>query len=284
MTARILALLALLLLASPATVTADAKHMLPWCHGDQRASTRPPDLPPSLVSPQACRARASSMQRARVLPAPGSAAPAPAPQGFGYHHLGVTTVTKWSGILARLEVGDPAARAGTFDFLASRLMAKGDTPDGLAWLEAGWAETGWDGDGRQRVYTYDTNRDAWAFYQQYEIKPGDRIWMFVQTEQTGPAPAWQAWLWWGDAWHLLTSQQLPLTERATIEQYVEVHTETNFAVPRLHVDNVQLKDGPSGAMTYWTDHVTTAGGPPTTAYCLDWLKRFDTWAAGTCSP
>lgn len=269
-TARIPALLALLLLASPASVNADAKHRLPWCRGDQRASTRPPVAPPSLDSPLACRARASSTQRARAVPAPG------------YHHLGATTSKAWSGILARLEVSDPGVRAGTFDFLATRVMAKGETPDGLVWLEAGWAETGWDGAGKQRVYTYDTNRDAWAFYQQYEVKPGDRLWIFVQTEQAGPTPAWQAWLWWGDAWHLLTSQQLPLTERATIEQYVEVHTDTPFDVPRVHIDNVQLKDGPAGAMTYWDERVTTAPGASTGTYCLEWIKRHDTWAAGNC--
>jgi hypothetical protein len=244
---------------------------LPWCKGDQRASTRPPVAPPSLTSPGACRARVSSLQRTRAIPAPG------------YHHLGATTTTGWSGVLARLEVGDPGVRAGTFDFLATRVMAKGETPDGLAWIEAGWAETGWDGAGKQRIYTYDTNRDAWAFYSQYEVKPGDRFWIFMQTEQDIPTPIWQAWLWWSDAWHLLTSQQLPLTGRAKIEQYVEVHTENPFPVPPVQVDNVQLKDGPTGAMTYWNEKIATAPGLPSPNYCLTWIHPYDTWRAGDCN-
>ncbi len=244
---------------------------MPWCRGDQQASTRPPVAPPSYDSPGACRARVSSTQRTRAIPAPG------------YHHLGATTVAGWSGALARLKVADPGVRPGTFDFLATRLMAKGETPDGLAWLEAGWAETGWDGAGRQRVYTYDTNTDAWAFYGQYEVKPGDRFWIFLQAQEESAHPAWQAWLWWGDAWHLLTSQPLPITGHAKIEQYVEVHTENPFPVPSVLVDNVQLKDGPAGRLTYWDNQVATAPGLPTTSYCLEWINRFDTWSAGDCT-
>lgn len=210
------------------------------------------------------------MQRAKAVPAPG------------YHHLGATSSGTWSGVLARLEVVDPGVRANTFDFLATRVMAKAETPDGTEWLEAGWAETGWDGNGKQRLYTYDTNRDSWAFYDQYEVKPGDRLWIYLQTEQEGATPAWQAWLWWGNGWHLLTSQVLPLTGRAKIEQYVEVHTDKPFEVPKLRVDNVSLKDGPLGPLVYWDERVATAPGTSADGYCLNWITRYDNWTAGSC--
>lgn len=203
----------------------------------------------------------------------------PAP---GYHHLGATTTGKWSGVLGRVEVVDPAVRPDTFDFLATRFMAKADVPGGVAWLEAGWTETGWAGKGQQRIYSYDTNRQSWVFYDEYQLKPGDRLWIYLQTEEAGERPAWHAWLWWGDKWNLLTTQNLPIGDRAMIEQYVEVHTEQPFQVPKLRVDNIALKDGPAGELKYWESQVPTQPGMTSGGYCLTWTTRYDDWVAGTC--
>jgi hypothetical protein len=243
---------------------------MPWCETGQPAPTRAPDSSPSLSAPDACRARVSQVQRSAAVPSPG------------YHHLGATTSSRWSGVIARFEVADPAVRQGTYDFLAGRVMAKADTPDGIEWLEAGWTETGWTGSGKQRIYTYDTNRDAWVFYDQYAITPGDRVWVYIQTEQDAPKPAWQAWLWWGDKWNLLTSQELPLTGRAKMEQYIEVHSDTAFQVPQVRVDNVSLKDGVAGPLVYWDSKIPTAPGASAGGYCLNWINRYDAWSAGTC--
>lgn len=199
-----------------------------------------------------------------------------------YHHLGAGTTGEWSGIVARLTVRDPGVRAGTHDFVATRLLAKRESESGLAWLEAGWAETGWAGGNKQRVYTYDTNRRAWAFYDQFALTPGDQIWISVQAAKDG---VWEAWLWWRDRWQLLTSQRLPMGGRAQVEQYVEVHVDgvTAIDVPRITVDNVQVKDG--DVLRYWRpDAVPTASGGGSGGYCLDWTTRFDTWTAGTCTP
>jgi len=265
---RIPLVLSIALMALP--VASSGNQTMAWCRGDQKSSTHPPVEPPSLRSPKVCRAHVSLTQHAVVVPTPG------------YHHLGATTAGGWSGVLARFEVVDSQVRPGTFDFLAARVMAKADTGKGIAWLEAGWTETGWGGDGRQRIYTYDTNGDAWSFYDEYDIKPGDRIWIYLQTEQDGPTPAWQAWLWWGDEWHLLTSQALPLTGSARIEQYAEVHTDDPFEVPSLHVDNVALKAGPRGALRPWDASVPTGAGVSNGPYCLDWTDKYSTWSAGTC--
>ncbi|GAA4692353.1 hypothetical protein [Phytohabitans rumicis] len=197
-----------------------------------------------------------------------------------YHHLGAGTTGEWSGVLARLTVRDPGVRTGTHDFVATRLMAKRESDGRLTWLEAGWAETGWAGGDKQRVYTYDTNRQAWTFYDQYALAPGDQIWISIQAARDG---VWEAWLWWRERWQLLTSQRLPMGARAQVEQYVEVHTDGAGAidVPRIAVDNVQVKDG--DALRYWRqDDVPTASGGGSGAYCLDWATRFDTWTAGTC--
>jgi hypothetical protein len=162
-------------------------------------------------------------------------------------------------------------------------MAKAQTTDGLAWLEAGWTETGWSGQGKQRIYSYDTNRNSWIFYDEYRIQPGDRIWIFIQTEQEGERAAWQAWLWWGEKWNLLTSQELAIGGRALIEQYVEVHGDQAFQVPQVRVDSVALQDGPKGAQRYWDEDVATNPGTPTDGYCLTWESRFSSWSAGTCA-
>ena len=208
-------------------------------------------------------------------------APVPVPMP-GYHHLGATTAAPWSGILGRVTVRDPGVRQGTHDFVATRFLAKRDTDRGVAWLEAGWAETGWAGGGHQRVYTYDTNRRSWQFYDQYPVRDGDRIWFYLTAENDR---SWQAWLWWHDAWHLLTEQELPLTDRAQIEQYVEVYVDPDrggsYPVPPVAVDNVQLRSG--DGLRYWRDRrIGTLSGNSAGAFCLDWQTRFDTWSAGTC--
>lgn len=216
---------------------------------------------------------------------PGGAVPTPEP---GYHHLGATTAGDWSGVMGRLTVRDPAVRAGTHDFVATRFLAKRDTPGGVAWLEAGWAETGWSGDGRQRIYTFDTNRRTWAFYDQYPVRDGDQVWLYLTTQDDGARALWQAWLWWGDGWHLLTAQTLPLTGHARVEQYVEVYVDPDrgggFDVPTVAVDNVQVKSAPRGDLRFWREpEVPTTGGADQGQYCLDWETGYDSWSAGTCT-
>jgi hypothetical protein len=220
--------------------------------------------------------------------APGERAAATPPlPGPGYHHLGATTDGTWSGVVGRMTVRDPSVRAGTYDFVATRFMAKASTADGVKWLEAGWAETGWSGGGKQRVYTFDTNTNSWTFYDQYPIADGDQIWIQLSTSQAGPTPTWTAWLWWGGSWHLLTQQRLPIGDHATIEEYVEVYVDpaagTNIEVPPIEVDNVQLKPDPGAASEYWTDSTApTTPGVGADSYCLTWQTRYDTWNAGSC--
>ncbi|HKT03560.1 MAG TPA: hypothetical protein VJT31_28865 [Rugosimonospora sp.] len=213
-------------------------------------------------------------------------APTPAP-GAGYHHLGATTAGTWSGVLGRMTVTAPQVRKGTYDFVASRFMVKGDTPGGTRWLEAGWAETGWAGTGRQRVYTFDTNSNRWTFYDQYPIRGGDRIWIELTAADTGPRATWVAWLWWHEAWHKLTAQKLPISEHAQVEQYVEVYVDPRrggtVRVPPIDVDNVQLRADPDAPMRYWTpDRVPTNAGNGGGAYCLNWRYSYNTWRAGSC--
>jgi len=209
----------------------------------------------------------------------------PVPQP-GYHHLGATSDGTWSGVLGRLTVEDPSVRAGTFDFVATRFMAKASTDTGVKWLEAGWAETGWADPGTQRIYTYDTNTDRWTFYDQYPVKAGDQVWIEIAAASTGPDPVWNAWLWWHDSWHLLTSQALPISEHATIEEYVEVYVDPvhpgSIAVPPVQVDNVGLKPDPKDPPQPWSDAIPTAAGDGADGYCLDFVVPYSTWRAGTC--
>ena len=215
---------------------------------------------------------------------PQDARPAapPLPQP-GYHHLGATTQGTWSGVLGQLTVRDPGVRAGTFDFVATRFMAKTSTPAGIKWLEAGRAETGWAGTGQQRIYTFDTNTLKWTFYDQYPVKPGDQVW--IELAATGDG-AWGAWLWWQDQWHLLTTQRLPIGDQATIEEYVEVYLDPardgTIPVPPVDVDNVQLKADPTSRFQYWTAAVATDEGEAADGYCLGFQVAYDTWHAGTC--
>jgi hypothetical protein len=205
----------------------------------------------------------------------------------GYHHLGSATSGEWAGVSGRIGVVDGSVRPGTYDFVAGRFMAKRDMGGGkIAWLEAGWAETGWASPGRQHIYTFNTNTLTWQFYDQYTIKPGDRVWVDLHSDATG---TWSAWLWWGNRWNLLTAQKLPIGTSAYIEQYVEVHVDTGkpakVDVPTVTVDNVQLR-GADGAEQYWRNGVATLVGDMAVqragGFCLTWLNLYDTWTAGDC--
>jgi hypothetical protein len=261
--------------AVPPTAGGELPEAMPLCPRAAPETSAPPPGLPSLHDPTACRARAT-----RVEPVDSSRLPLPRP---GYHHLGATTVDEWSGVLGRFTVRDPRVRAGTFDFVAARFMAKRTIDPGqVAWLEVGWAETGWSGGGAQRIYTFDSRARSWVFYEEYGLAAGDRVWVYLESG----GPAWRAWLWWGDRWQLLAAPELPLGDRALLEQYVEVHQDGAGAptrVPRIRVDSVQVRSAPDGGIVDWRPESVPTVTPFTTAdYCLDWHRPYQTWSAGTC--
>jgi hypothetical protein len=258
---------------------------LPIC-ADGPASTRAPTGPAVISSPGACRTRGRTSESA-VDPARLRVS---ATATSGYHHLGAGTGGEWAGVSGRLEVVDGTVQAASFDFVAARFMVKRDLGGGhIAWLEAGWAETGWASPHRQHIYTYNTNTKTWQFYDQYALKPGDKVWLDLHTDATG---VWQAWLWWNNRWNLLTAQRLPIGTSAYVEQYVELHKDLlragRVGVPPVTVDNVQLRPPGGGPAQPWRDDVPTLVADPATlrlgGLCLDWITRYDTWMAGDCPP
>ena len=259
-------------------------------------SSRPPDRSPSLDDPAACRAAPTRIVESA---APGAldrlreAGRLRAARGWerrtppGYHHLGATTAGDWAGVSGRLTVRDATVRADTYDFVATRFMAKRHSEtDDVAWLEAGWAETGWAGAGRQRIYTFDTNGRAWRFYDDYAVRDGDRVWLHLHAAADS---VWQAWLWWGDRWNLLSAERLPIGAAAQLEQYVELYVDGHrpgwVSVPPVTVDNVRLRGAGDGPERFWRDDVSTYPSgerDERRGFCVDWTTRFDTWSAGAC--
>ena len=196
--------------------------------GDQpavHASTTAPSLrPPSLPR----RARASPDA---TVAAARAAAPMPSPRlppPRRDHDRG-----RWSGVLGRIEVGDPGVRQGTLRLRRRPVHGQGATPGGASGLARGRAgpRPAGPATAEQRVYTYDTNRDAWAFYDQYAVGPGDRLWMYLQTEQRRPTARLAGLALVGRP---VEPAHQPGRSRSTgqaeIEQYVEVHAEN--PVPR----------------------------------------------------
>ena len=267
-------------LAGAAPAASQPGKRLPECKPG-RASTTAPTSPAGSSAPKACRATGRVLESGVRMDAVRNTA-------GGYHHLGAGTGGEWSGVYGRLKVVDSGVRRSTYDFVAGRFMAKRDMGRGrIAWLEAGWAETGWSGDGRQRIYTFNTNTNSWQFYDQYQVRPGDRVWVDVHTDGDD---LWQAWLWWNNRWNLLTAQKLPIGSSAYVEQYVEVHIDprkaARLAVPPVTVDNVQLRPAGGGPGRYWREDVDTltdgAAQERSGGFCLDWRTRYDTWTAGNC--
>jgi hypothetical protein len=285
--------------ASSHPTTTRSAERLPAC-APAAASVRPPTGPAGLDDPTACRlltrVTESSGPPRENAPATGGERSA-----AGYRHLGASTAGEWAGVSGRLTVSDPEVRAGTYDFVAARFMAKRRLDTGtVAWLEVGWAETGWSGGGRQRIYTYDTNGRTWRFYDEFPLSPGDQVWLDVHADADG---VWQAWLWWDDRWNLLSAETLPIGATAQLEQYVELHADpkrpARLTVPPVAVAEVHLM-APDGVGTQhdagarhdgahpWREDVDTLTGDAAqdrgAGLCLDWTTRYDTWSAGSCPP
>ena len=278
------AITALLAAGAPAV---SASSGLPACPAG-RASTRAPSTPAGPHSPGACRAAGRILESGVQLTRPEQTDFTPT----GYHHLGANSAGEWSGVSGRISVVDGSIRPGSYDFVAGRFMVKRDMGGGaIAWLEAGWAQTGWAGPLRQHIYTFNTNTHTWQFYDQYALRPGDRVWMDLHSDTNG---VWGAWLWWNNRWNLLTAQRLPIGQSAYVEQYVEVHVDAGrparIDVPSVTVDNVQLRPPDGSAARYWRDDVPTLTGygpgqpQRTGGFCLTWVNRYDTWTAGDCGP
>jgi hypothetical protein len=278
-------LVAALLVASPQPAAAVREGALPACTPGG-PSTRSPTTAAGPDTPGACRAEGPILESAVRLTQPVQAGFTPA----GYHHLGANTSGDWSGVSGRISVVNGSVRSRSYDFVASRFMVKRDLGGGnIAWLEAGWAETGWAGIGSPHVYTFNTNTKTWQFYNQYDIKSGDRVWVDIHSDIDS---VWGAWLWWNNRWNLLTVQKLPIGSSAYVEQYVEVHVDdgrpTRVDVPPVTVDNVQLKPAGGGDIRFWrADVPTLTGSGPgeqqrSGGFCLNWINPYDTWTAGDC--
>jgi len=271
--------------AQPHAPTVRSKKQLPACP-PARASKRAPVFPAGPSAPGACRAAGHILESTARLPGRSQTAFTPS----GYHHLGANTSGQWAGVSGRMSVVDGSVRPRSYDFVAGRFMVKRNLGRGsIAWLEAGWAETGWAGPGRQQVYTFNTNTKTWQFYNQYTLRPGDKVWIDLHSDANG---GWSAWLWWGDRWNLLTNQLLPIGPAATVEQYVEVHVDAGkpglIDVPPVMVENVRLRPADGGEARNWREDVPTLTGTDPAqrrlngGFCLDWLTRYDTWTAGGC--
>src|SRR5215216_6687671 len=175
-------LAAALVVAAPASSKPGRR--LPECAAGP-ASTQAPTGPAGYYAPGACRTGGRVLESA-VQPGSLRESSSLTVTPSGYHHLGAGTSGEWGGVSGRIEVVDGTVRQGSYDFVAGRFMVKRDMGRGdIAWLEAGWAETGWAGGGRQHIYTFNTNTKTWQFYDQYVLRPGDRLWLDLHTDADG---------------------------------------------------------------------------------------------------
>jgi hypothetical protein len=259
-------------------------------YGAPPSSTPPTTPPPDSTAGAGCVAEPTSTGGGTGS-RPGDSAdeqahPAHTPEATtGYHHLGAITDSGWGGVMGQVTVRHTGVRSGSDDFVATRFMARGDVGGQTKWLEVGWSEAGWQSGG-PRLYTYDTNRNQWAYYGQYQVSDGMTIWLALDSDgaTSNGTTTWDAWLWWNDRWNLLTAQRLPIPASTNLEQFVEVYDDParggTFAVPPIAVSGVQVTPA-GGGYQPWTGGVGTNSAPADTGYCLAWRTPYDSWAAGS---
>lgn len=211
----------------------------------------------------------------------------------GYHHNGAVTSTRYDGAQAWIEVTNPTARAGTQDFVVSRIMMKKD-PSGpgpeQAWLEVGWAETGCcglvGGVPEQYVYTFDTAGGGWEFYGALCVTSGCHIDVRIVKDSScdigDPTCIWKAQQFNHSTgtWQNLRSVSLPM-DRGYIEEYTEIYQDPDFPMSG-HIDVDQTYNGLDWFETQrrysddtwhlWNSSNTGTGS--VSPYCIDWIANY----------
>lgn len=179
-------------------------------------------------------------------PVPGPVEPDP--NGTNYRYSGVSTQDMYKGIEATIQVSNASVThdGSGNEFVVSRVMGK--SPVSGNWLEAGWAETSWEGD-FPYVYTftpYNNPNNNWVGYFQYRLSPSlyykwrvDRCFVGATTVHTC------AFIYWGGSWHMLTSGDYACTEysggtdnqRCYMEAFTEVFSRDSTPTPSIATGN-----------------------------------------------
>lgn len=203
----------------------------------------------------------------------------------------------FTGVYGALNVVDPAVqRADSYgtesnmDYLNQRLLMECPASSGK-WLEIGWTEVAFR-DNRQYIYTnflHQGNPHWFAFYDQYPVVPGQRI--FVQIVKEGN---WlQALLFWNGSWHELTREWVGESESCSPEAMVEVsaqsssknigYSDIRFGTSATDANGMKLRPSWTNTFESWDTDFTTlnntnkAGGGYNSEFDPSWYWGRVTW-------
>ena len=208
-----------------------------------------PDDAPTCVTPQDM---VVTQRTGRHGPTPGPVEPDS--DGSPYRWNGISTQDMYKGVEATIQVSNTSVNHdGSFnEFVVSRVMGK--SPVSGNWLEAGWAETSWEGD-FPYVYTYTPYNNpsgAWKAYFQYHISPSLYYKFRVDRCFVGPTTVHTcAQIYWAGTWQILTSGNHSCTEysggtdneRCYMEAFTETYSVDSTPTPSLATGNSLDWDG-----------------------------------------
>jgi len=150
--------------------------------------------------------------------------PSAEPDKWAYKFLGAETTSEGGrGVCAEISVSDPSVPHGLDgrDFFYAWIMVY--SSDRARWIQVGWSDVGWESDVRC-VTEYDTEHNAWRFYDRYPLVVGHSYSFEICAEGNG---SWASWIWWNNRWDLLIEAQIGLGSAERVGEFCEVCTSTN---------------------------------------------------------
>jgi hypothetical protein len=205
---------------------------------------------------------------------PAPSEPSSVSATWSYKFFGAETCYGGSqGVCAEISVANPSVphdQSHSAFFYAWIMVYSSNR---TSWIQVGWSEVSWKPD-TQYVTEYDTEHNAWRFYNQYPLIVGHSYYFAISYQGSG---SWASWIWWNNRWNLLAQANIQLQSDERTGEFCEVCTSTNnwFNVPTTTFHSTSLLAG--NRWNLWTAQQSTAMYDSDVPYAVYWRAQYSDW-------
>jgi hypothetical protein len=150
--------------------------------------------------------------------------------------------------------------------------------DGTNWTEAGWMVQGTGlascAPGMYMIFT--ASESTFDCFPQYSIAPGDTIYLVVESDGVS---TWTNYLWWNNAWNVLSSVQLASGDTTTPNIVIEAVTDYNgsfLSYPNTSTSGAQLVTC-CYQWVAWDTSIPNSQSFADEPYCINVTQDWDNW-------